>query len=203
MKENSSKNKPQIKIDPKVKDILLLLGAGTFLAASIIFPGLPLAAKPIIEAVQEAQQLKKQKEWRKFNMWRLRQVIKRLQKQKLVEIAQVNGMPIVKITDRGKQKVLKFKLEEMRLDQTKWDGKWRIIIYDIASAKRWQRELFRKMLKRMNFFQLQKSVYLTPFKCGDEIEYLRQICEVGSEVVILTVFGFENEHVYRDYFGLI
>ena len=198
----SSLNKSQLKIDPRVKDILLLLSAGTFLAASIIFPGLPLAAKPILEAIKESQKQKRQKEWNKFNLWRLRQVIKRLEKQKLVEIVNVNGQPVVKITDRGKQKILKYDLEKMALDQTRWDEKWRIIIYDIFSTKRLERELFRKTIKRMNFLKLQRSVYLTPFRCRDEIEYLRQVCGIPSEVIILTVSGIENEHVYKEYFGL-
>ena len=198
----TSLNKSQLKIDPRVKDILLLLSAGTFLAASIIFPGLPLAAKPILEAIKESQKQKRQKEWNKFNLWRLRQVIKRLEKQKLVEIVNVNGQPVVKITDRGKQKILKYDLEKMALDQTRWDEKWRIIIYDIFSTKRLERELFRKTIKRMNFLKLQRSVYLTPFRCRDEIEYLRQVCGIPSEVIILTVSGIENEHVYKEYFGL-
>ena len=129
-------------------------------------------------------------------------MIKRLEKQKLVEIAQIDKTPVVKITEKGRQRILKFKLEEIQLDQANWDGKWRIIIYDIAYVKRWQRELFRRILKRMNFYQLQKSVYLTPFKCTSEIEYLRQICDVGNEVVILIVSGFENDQVYKEYFGL-
>ena len=54
----------------------------------------------------------------------------------------------------------------------------------------------------MNFLKLQRSVYLTPFRCRDEIEYLRQVCGIPSEVIILTVSGIENEHVYKEYFGL-
>ena len=202
MQNKSKDKKANLKIDPKVKDILILLAGGTFIAASLIFPGLPIIVKEALKTYESAQWQKRQKEWKKFNTWRLRQVVKRLEKQKIVEIVEIDKTPVVTITEKGKQKILKFKLEEIELDQTTWDGKWRIITYDIASVKRWQRELFRKMLKRMNFYQLQKSVYLTPFKCRDEIEYLRQVCEVGNEVVILTVSGFENEQVYKEYFGL-
>ncbi len=190
------------KIDPKVKEILLLLAGGTFIAASIIFPGLPIIVKEVLKAQQSSDWKKRQKEWKKFNTWRLRQVIKRLEKQKFVEIANINGDTVVRISARGKQKVLKYNLEEMALDQTIWDGKWRIITYDISTTKKWQREFFRQTLKKLNFLKLQKSVYLTPFKCTNEIEYLRQICGVGEEVVMLTVYGIENEQAYRDYFGL-
>ncbi|MBI2327767.1 hypothetical protein HYU92_05620 [Candidatus Curtissbacteria bacterium] len=197
-----TKNTHQPKIDPKVKDVLLLLGTGTFLAASIFFPGLPMAAKPIIEIVKESQYQKRQKEWAKFNPWRLKQIVKRLQQQKLVEIIDKNGIPAVKITKQGKQKILKYNLDEIELDKTSWDGKWRIIIYDIFSKKRQERELFRKTLRHMEFFKLQRSVYLTPYPCRDQIEYLRQVLSIPSEVIIITVSGIENEIAYRQYFGL-
>lgn len=192
----------QIKIDPKAKEVLMLLGAGAFLAASIIFPGLPMAAKPFIDAAKEADRNKRQKEWEKFNLWRLRQVIKRMQNSKLVEIKEKEGIPIIKITDRGKQKLLKYKVDEMVLDESNWDGKWRLIIYDVASTKRANSEMFRTMLNKLRFLKLQKSVYLTPFKCEDEIEYLRLLFEIGNEVQILKVGSLENEAAYRHYFGI-
>ena len=142
---------PNTKIDPKVKDVLLILAGGTFIAASLIFPGLPIIAKEALKVYNSHQREKRQKEWKKYNTWRLRQVIKRLQKQKLVEIVNVDGQLVVKISDRGRQKVLKYDLETMVLDQTNWDGKWRIITYDIATAKKWQRQFFSQTLNSMNF----------------------------------------------------
>jgi len=192
----------QIKIDPKTKEVLMLLGAGTFLAASIIFPGLPIAAKPFIDAVKEAERNKRQKEWEKFNLWRLRQVIKRMQSSKLVEIKEEQDIPAIKITQKGKQKLLRYKIDEMALDESSWDGKWRLIIYDIASTKRANSEIFRNMLNKLRFLKLQRSVYLTPFKCEDEIEYLRLLFEIGNEVQILKVGNLENEVAYRRYFGI-
>ena len=192
----------QLKIDPKTKEVLMLLGVGTFLAASIIFPGLPMAAKPFIDAAKEAERNKRQKEWQKFNLWRLRQVIKRMQHSKLVEIKEEQGIPIIKITHRGKQKLLRYKVDEMTLDESNWDGKWRLIIYDVAKAKRANSEMFRIMLNKLRFLKLQRSVYLTPFKCEDEIEYLRLLFEIGNEVQILKVGSLENEVAYRRYFGI-
>lgn len=186
------------KYSPKIKDILLLLGAGTFLTAAIIMPGLPAVLKPILDAKQR----KEKDEWKKFNTWRLRQVLKRMNQQKLIEIDYEKEIPVIKISEKGKQRLLKFDIEEIKLNENHWDGKWRIIVYDIFSKKRQERELFRKTLKRLKFLQLQKSVYLTPFPCQNEIEYLRQICNIGKEVLILTVSGFENDQAYMEYFCL-
>ena len=192
MKPNSK------KIDPKIKDILLLLGTGTFLATSLIMPGLPMVLKPFLDEKRR----KEANEWKKFNTWRLKQILKRMHDQKLIEIAETNEGQMVKISDRGKRKLLKFNINDMELNQKNWDGKWRIIIYDILTGKSQERELFRKTLKRLNFLKLQKSVYLTPFKCHEEIEYLRQVCGIGNEVLILTVSGIENETAYKEYFGV-
>ena len=192
----------QVKIDPKTKEVLILLGSGVFLAASIIFPGLPMAAKPFIDVVKEAERNKRQKEWEKFNLWRLRQVIKRMQNSKLVEVKEEKGIPIIKVTQKGKQKLLRYKIDEMALDESSWDGKWRLIIYDVQTGKRANSEMFRIMLNKLKFLKLQRSVYLSPFKCEDEIEYLRLLFEIGNEVQILKVGSLENETAYRRYFGI-
>lgn len=181
------------KIDPRVKDVLKLLAVGVILTTTVLFPGI-VALAPLIKEIQKRQE---QKEWGRFNLWRLRQVIKRLEKQKIVEID--DG--VVKITGKGKLKVLKFDLEDMKL-KNKTDGRWRLIIYDIANLRKSQRELFRLMLKKLQFLRVQKSVYLTPFVCDDEIEYLRQVFGVGDEVLVIKVSSFENDDAYRKYFGI-
>lgn len=192
MKTNLKETKSN-KVDPRVRDILLLLGAGTFLVASIVMPGLPIILKPILEEKRK----KDEKEWKKFNLWRLKYILKRLQRQKMIEI--VGG--VIRVTEKGKKKILKFDLENLKLKE-KRDGKWRLIIYDVSNLKKQQREIFRSFLKRLKFLQLQESVYLTPFVCDEEIEYLRQTFQIGTEVQVLKVVGLENEEVYKSYFGI-
>lgn len=181
------------KINPKVKDVLILLGAGVFLAGSLIMPGLPVVLKPILEEKRKREE----KEWEKYNISRLRSLLKRLQAQKIVEITDGE----VKITDKGRRKVLKYNLENMEIKR-KTDGKWRVIIYDVANLKRYQRDIFRNMLDKLQFLRLQESVYLTPFVCDNEIQYLREMFEIGNEVLVLKVKEIENEEVYKNYFGI-
>ena len=84
----------------------------------------------------------------------------------------------------------------------KTDGKWRVIIYDFANLKRYQRDIFRDMLQKLQFLRLQESVYLTPFVCDNEIQYLREVFEIGNEVLVLKVKEIENEQIYKKYFGI-
>ena len=181
------------KIDPRVKDVLILLGAGTFLTASLIMPGLPIVLKPYFSHKRKNEE----KEWEKFNLFRLRQVIKRLEKQNDVEIIE----DTVKITKKGRQKLLKFDLERMELKR-KTDGKWRLIIFDVTEKRRTARDLLRRKLKEWDFIQFQKSVWGTPFICEEEIEYLKYIFDIDREVQVLKVSGMEYKEEYKKYFGL-
>jgi DNA-binding PadR family transcriptional regulator len=186
------------KLSPKTKDVMLLLATGAFVAGSIIIPTLPFLAKPIINAKRK----KEDNEWKKFNQARLKQVLKRLHKAKLVEVVYEDNSPVVRISEKGRKKLLRYDLDTVTLKKEKWDGKWRLVIYDIFSAKRSERYLFQTALKKLQFLRVQKSVYLCPYPCFDEIEYIRQLYGLGGEVTVLTVTGLENQQAYKEYFGL-
>ena len=173
---------------------------GTFLTASVVFPGLPLIAKGVLKITEE--QTENTNDWGKYNLWRLRQVIKRMQNSKYIELIEEDNIQVVKITEKGKMKLLKYNIDKMKLDESSWDGKWRLVVYDVVKSKRNNSEMFRKAINNLNLLKLQKSVYLTPFKCDNEIEYLRQIYNVGNEVLILKVGSLENEKAYKKYFGV-
>lgn len=191
------------RTDPKVKDVLGLLGVGVLLLACVVAPGLPIGIKAIIDAYEERGRKRDFKEWERFNLWRLREVLKRLREQKIVEIVEENGEPVVVLTKKGKTRYLKYKLGEMIIKKPpKWDAKWRLVIYDIAKYKKNVQQAFRETLKRLKFFRLQKSVYLYPYPCQDEIEFLRQYYGIGDEVIVLTVEDLEDEEAYKKYFGL-
>lgn len=185
------------RVDPKIKDILLLIGVGTFIAASLVFPGLPLVLK-----LGKKPYKNQPKDWDRFNKFRLKQALKRLHQQKVIEVGEKDGQTFIKLTDKGEVRLLKYKLDEVKVDSAIWDGKWRLIIYDVESDKKLLRDVFRRFLKKMNFLQLQKSVYLTPYSCSDQIEFLRQYYHLGEEILLLEIGILENEAIYKQYFRL-
>ncbi len=187
---------------PSSKEIIYLLGMGALLVGIFVAPGLALAAGKIYQEKRKRDWEQNQKAWKKFNSKLLKRNLKRLQQQKVVEITEEGGQQIIKLTQKGQSKYLKFKLEDLSLKETYWDGKWRMVIYDIEKLKKASQENFRRLLKQMNFLLLQKSVYLTPFKCREEIEYLREYFGLGKEVLYMEVNKLENEEYYRQYFGV-
>lgn len=187
---------------PRTKEIIYLLGMGVLLAGTIVMPGLGYVAGAVIRVKRRSDWNKSQKEWKQFNPHLLKRNLKRLKDQKIVEVIEKDGQEIIKLTRKGHTKYLKFKLEEISLHSNRWDGKWRVVIYDIAKFKRNQQNAFRGILKYINFLQLQKSVYLTPYPCEEQITYLREYFGIGEDVMVLRVDKIENESIYKQYFGL-
>ncbi|HCM38206.1 MAG: PaaX domain protein [Candidatus Gottesmanbacteria bacterium GW2011_GWB1_43_11] len=190
-------------ISPQVKDVLRLLGAGTLLVSLFMFPGAGLGIGAIYSAYKKLQREKDYEKWKKYNLPRLKFILRRLHKQKLVTTVEKSGVTSICLTKKGKLKTLKYKLEEMEIDRSRhWDGKWRLVIYDISKFKRKQQEALRRMLKKLKLLQLQKSVYLTPYPCDNEINFLREYFGVSEGVLYIIAEKLENSESYKEYFGI-
>lgn len=195
-------SKKYTKEYPSIEEIIYLLGMGTLLVGTIFMPGLGYVARMISRAKRNHEWKESQRRWKKFNPHVLKRNLKRLREQKIVEIVKKDGEDLIKLTQKGHTKYLKFKLEKLSLQGKRWDGKWRIVIYDIAKFKKNQVSAFRNILKYINFFPLQKSVYLTPYPCEEQISYLREYFGISSEVLLIRADKIENEDFYKQYFGL-
>lgn len=179
-----------------VRQILTLIGTGAFLTMAIIAPNTTRLGKAFLQNNEDY-------DWKKYNPFYVRRAVKRLQKEKLVEITEENGQQVIKLTQKGKRRILKYSLDEVEIKIPKsWDGKWRIVIYDVKTKKHNLRTSFRETLKKLGFLQLQESVFLIPYPCDEEIAFLREYYDVGNEVIYIIAQKLENEAIYRDYFGL-
>jgi DNA-binding PadR family transcriptional regulator len=182
----------------RIKDVLTMLAAGTTLAMVFIMPG----TAPLLKIFTEKER-KNWEEWKKFNPAYLRRSLERLKKQKLVEIEEKDGKTIVKITKAGRQKVLKYALDELEIAKLKvWDRKWRVVIYDVPENKQYLQKLFREAAKKLGFLRIQKSVYLYPFPCYEQIEFLREYFNLGENIIYMVVEQLEDDLPYRKYFSL-
>ncbi len=177
--------------NPHVGEILKILAGGSIIALSLVFPTLPMALAPLI--------LKN----KSYNQALFHQTIKRLEKQKLVEIFMEGEHTLVRITQEGKIRALRYKLSEIQVKKPKiWDKKWRIVIFDIPEKYKRVREIFREHLKGMGFYMLQRSVWVHPYSCIDEIEFLRQIYRVEIDVTYILAQRIENSENLIDHFQL-
>jgi DNA-binding transcriptional regulator PaaX len=62
----------------------------------------------------------------------------------------------------------------MKSKNKKWDYLWRVVAFDVPERKKKYRDLFRLKLGELGFFPYQKSIYVSPFRCEEEIKGLAQ-----------------------------
>ncbi len=93
----------------------------------------------------------------------------------------------LKLTPKGKQKALYVKWGLKKINIKNWDGKWRMISFDVPEKKKNLRECLRRKLQYLNFAKMQDSVWVTPLPIEREIGELLQILEIKYFVRYIVV----------------
>lgn len=96
--------------------------------------------------------------YRKHNFY---QLISRSLKTDLIEKVEKNGEIYIRITSKG-HKTIQRDFPMLLLQRRKWDGKWRIVMFDVEEINKRVRDRLRKKLKELGFGMLQKSVFISP-----------------------------------------
>ena len=169
---------------PRKELILDLLKAGALLTVAFMAPK---AAKLFVKNPDYHK-------WKDFHRPLLVRNIKNLQRKGLVQKYETKDGTVVKITEKGKTETLKYDVDKIKIDRPDhWDGKWRLVMFDIGNDKKEIRNLFREKLKQLEFYQFQESVFIFPFPCLKEIKYLREVFEIPDEVKIVVANYVEND----------
>ncbi len=102
-----------------------------------------------------------------------RQAVYALKRRGAIEIVRQHDQRFLKLTAKGELEIL---LAKAKINAAgRWDGKWRMIIFDIPEDTKKRRDQLRRLLKENNFYKLQASVYLSPYALNREaINYLQK-----------------------------
>lgn len=183
-----------VKIQIDKKTFLKILKAGAVIATAFIAPN---AVKVLKDFVKEDD------EWSDYYPSSLEKMTLRLLRKGEVEVVYRKDQPVVKITEKGITQTLKYDLENFTIKKPKkWDGKWRMVIFDLPVEYSKEREIFRDKLKQVGFYQMQKSVYLYPFPCEKEIKYLREVLNIPHFVKLAIINKMENDEDLRKIFKI-
>ncbi|MDE2311740.1 MAG: CRISPR-associated endonuclease Cas2 [Patescibacteria group bacterium] len=127
-------------------------------------------------------------------------IIWNLKKSGLVSVSEQNNRKFVKLTKKGELKILMSKAAWQ--SSGKWDGRWRLIMFDIPEGSRKQRNLLRQLLKRAGFVMLQGSVFVSPHELNRQaVEYLKQTGLIEF-VRMMRVDEMDDDRKLRKRFGL-
>ena len=145
------------------------------------------------------------KELKRVKKEYLDRAIKRLYESKLVDIKEKeDGTAILTLSEEGKKKILIYNIDNLKLKKDKnWDGYWRIIIFDIPEKLKQARYALSKKLQEIGMYQLQKSVYIYPFECKDELDFIIEYFNLRPYVRFGLLKEIDNELHLRKIFDLI
>lgn len=157
-----------------VKDILLWLAIGGAVAMSA---SSPYFGMNLIKSFLKGKRHKPKSTINAFS---------RLYKQGCIALEKKHHQYYISLTPEGRKKAGIYQINALEIRRPKqWDHKWRIVIFDIPHRNRFVREVLRGTLKQLGFRLLQKSVWVHPFACKDEIDLLCSLFGLTSQEVRL------------------
>ena len=176
-------NPSQIKIGPVTQKVLLLLLGGLAL-------GLTHSPRRYFQILKGIR-----KNWEAINRRALRKSIRRLYQARLIETRDnPDGSCTIHLTQKGKERALTYKIDEVEIPfMQKWDKKWRVILFDIPEKHKKARDALSRSLKRMGFYRFQKSVFVHPFECQNEIDFVVEFFSLRPYVRIIIGEHIDNE----------
>lgn len=175
------------------KFVLMGLAVGAVAFGGAMLPG-------VLKILSEFNKLGKNEE--KYNKKEIENAVQNLRRQKFIEImSNYNGKTKIKLTNKGKERLVEISFDTLEIKKPKkWDGKWRMIIFDIPDRFKLAREALREKIRELGLCQLQKSVWIHPFECEDEILFIAETFEIERYVEIITVEKFMHENIARRLF---
>lgn len=106
----------------------------------------------------------------------------------------------IQLTDLGRQYIDRKLARPIR--PRKWDGKWRIVIFDVPERRRRARDVLRGTLNRIGFYKLQASVWVYPYDCEELVTLLKSDYSLGKEVLYMIADKLEGDYRLKRVFSL-
>ncbi len=187
------KNKINLRVKSFAFFVLKLIAVGSVIGIGITFPNLLNAVKGVSTYHRRITRAKS----------KLMRALYYLESKKLVTLYQRKDKDFIKITKHGQKRISYFDLENLRLKTTnRWDKKWRLVVFDIPEDKKNTRDALARKLKEIGFFRLQDSVWITPYNCEEEVDYLKEIYNIRSFVRLALVEKLDGQEILERKFGL-
>ncbi len=109
-----------------------------------------------------------------------------------------------RLTSSGERLLRRWQFIDFKLDKPKrWDGRWRVIIFDIPEKKKKTRNDLTQLFREVGIRRLQDSVWIYPYDCEDIITLIKTDFGIGKFLLYMIVEELENDKYLRKDFGLI
>lgn len=144
-----------------------------------------------IKAIGAIRKELKRRKWIEIN-----RRLYRFKQQGLANVKQnQDGIFSISLTRAGQEELIKYDLDTINIEkQQKWDGVWRIFLFDIPARKKAARAALLAKLKALGFIMLQRSVWAHPYPCRDELAVICKAFEVESYIRFHEAYDISYEN---------
>ena len=121
----------------------------------------------------------------------LRRVVSYMKSNQLLRGDYEHGL---QVTDKGRQRLVDSDFGTLAVKpRQKWDGNWRLIIYDIPEERKQGRNTLTSKLNELGFYQLQRSAWLHPFPCRQVIETVAVRYKIDQYISYVKTAQIDNQ----------
>lgn len=172
-----------------------MAASGTLILSSLFAPNVAQLLKPLMHW---------RKNWDQVDRRRIREAINRLNKKRLINLIEKGDKIYIEITADGRKLVKSYDYDDLKLPgKSNWNKKWHLVTFDIPEKKQKERRAFSKKLKDLGFYPLQESVFIYPYNCKDEIDFICGFLFIERYVNYFVVDEIDkNEGDLRRFFNL-
>jgi len=142
--------------------------------------------------------------WYSLDRKQLYRALDTLQLNGVIKIIKDNdGIENIRLTNKKTAFELQYRFQNIKPKKLRrWDRKWRIVMFDIPETKRKMRDSLRRKLKEMGFIEFQKSTFIYPFPCEEEVNFVMNILNISEHVYYIKA-PISPDHTLRKHFKLV
>lgn len=197
--EQTSRNKTNSFESGQLKNIVVTsIVLTTLVAGMAITPNFPIVMAALMKLIEKEEKGPVSKA-------KVKRVLKDLEKKKILKIEEKKGEAVVYIKNLFHASVVRYSLKtllDLKLKEKKWGGKWILVIFDVPENQRNKRDYLRKFLKRVGFYAYQKSVYIFPYECEEEVSLIKKIVEGGKYIKYIVADKIDDEKGAKRHFQI-
>jgi hypothetical protein len=127
------------------------------------------------------------------------EALKRLIKKKLI-VQTKSGQ--LQLTKAGIHELYMIEQGAFPRPRTPWDGKWRIVSFDVAEKRKKSRDQLRFLLRQVGFVRLQDSVWVYPYDVKEVITLIQTGNFLQKEVLYITAQTTGKDKELKSHFSL-
>lgn len=177
-----------MKLGKAERVALHVIGAVALVAVVAVAPGM-------------AQVLKQFGVLKKFGTSYTPTLLGRLELKGYITFERRDGRKYARITELGRRMLMEHR-RHMVQPTKRWDGKWRIVTFDIPEKYRRTRDQVRRELRNAGFVLLHKSVWVTPHPCDEFVTLLKADQHIGKNLLYVVAEHIEYGDRLQKVFNL-